>query len=198
MSNPGQSHWLAVKRIMRYIKGTINQSLTFTAKDGIVNDKLNVNVYSDADWAGDLDDRRSTTGYVVCIGNSTVIWSTKKQKTVSLSSAEAEYMALAAATQEAKWVNQFLCELFSVSGMSLSVDMSVHVDNQAAILMSKNDVYHDRTKHIDLRYHYVREAVQSGLYKLEWVSTDKQLADGFTKSLSSTIFNKHFSSIMNL
>jgi hypothetical protein len=66
MSNPGQSHWLAVKRIMRYIKGTINQSLTFTAKDGIVNDKLNVNVYSDADWAGDLDDRRSTTGYVVC------------------------------------------------------------------------------------------------------------------------------------
>ena len=160
MKNPGQAHWMAVKRILRYIKGTVNKPLVFTAKGGMVKDQLNVCVYSDADWAGDVDDRRSTSGHVVRIGDSTVIWSTKKQKTVSLSSAEAEYMALASATQEVKWVSQFLHELLDVSGMSLCVNMSVYVDNQAAMLISKNDVYHDRTKHIDIRYHYIRDASQ--------------------------------------
>ena len=126
-----------------------------------------------------------------------IIWSTKKQKTVSLSSAEAEYMALAATTQEVKWVNQFLHELLDVSRMSLYVNMSVYVDNQAAMLISKNDVYHDRTKHIDIRYHYIRDAIKSGLFKLVWVPTDKQLADGLTKALSINTFSKLTSFIMN-
>jgi hypothetical protein len=187
---------MAAKRILRYIKGTINKPLVFTAKGSVVKDQLYVHAYSDADWAGDVDDRRSTTGYVVRIGDSSVIWSTKKQKTVSLSSAEAEYMALAATTQEVKWVSQFLHELLHVSGMSLCVNMSVYVDNQAAMLISKNDVYHDRTKHIDIRYHFIRDAIKSGLCKLVWVPTDQQLADGLTKALSVITFTNLFSSIM--
>ena len=125
-----------------------------------------VAVFSDADWAGDVDDRRSTSGYVVRIGLSTVMWSTKKQKTVSLSSAEAEYMALSSAVQEVMWFRRFLCEMLNVSSMSVRVSMSVFVDNQAALHISKNDVYHDRTKHIDIRYHYVREALKDGLLQL--------------------------------
>ena len=196
MKNPGQAHWMAVKRILRYIKGTVNKPLVFIAKGSLVKDQLHVNAYSDADWAGDVDDRRSTTGYVVRLGDSSVIWNTKKQKTISLSSAEAEYMALASVTQEVKWVNQFLCELL-LPCMKLSVCMSVYVDNQAAILISKNDVYHDRTKHIDIRYHYIRDAVKSGLYNLQWVPTDAQLADGFTKPLATIRFDKLLSLVMN-
>ncbi|MGB9152505.1 MAG: reverse transcriptase domain-containing protein, partial [Alphaproteobacteria bacterium] len=195
MKNPGQAHWLAAKRILRYIKGTVNKALVFTSK-GITGNELYVSAYSDADWAGDIDDRRSTTGYVVRLGDSSVIWNTKKQKTISLSSAEAEYMALASVTQEVKWVNQFLCELL-LPCMKLSLCMSVYVDNQAAILISKNDVYHDRTKHIDIRYHFIRNAIKSNLYKIEWVPTDKQLADGFTKPLSTITFTKLFASVMN-
>ena len=106
-------------------------------------------------------------------------------------------MALACATQEVKWVHQFLREMLDASGLSVAVSMSVYVDNQAAILISKNDVYHDRTKHIDIRYHYVRDMVKSGLFKVEWVPTDQQLADGMTKGLGSTIFTNMFESIMN-
>jgi hypothetical protein len=196
---PGQAHWVAVKRILRYIKGTVNRPLVFRSKGALVNNnkELNVSVFTDADWAGDVDDRRSTSGHVVRIGSSSVIWSTKKQKTVSLSSAEAEYMALASAAQEVKWVHQFLHEMFDASRLPLVVNMSVYVDNQAAILISKNDVYHDRTKHIDIRYHYVRESVKSGLFKVEWVPTDQQLADGLTKGLGSNLFTSIFKSVMN-
>lgn len=195
MENPGQAHWLAVKRILRYIKGTVNKALVFTSK-GITGNQLYVSAYSDADWAGDIEDRKSTTGFVVRIGDSSVIWCTKKQKTVSLSSAEAEYMALAAVVQEVKWVNQFLCELL-MPYVKLSLCISVYVDNQAAIMISKNDVYHDRTKHIDIRYHFIRDAIKDGLFKIEWVSTEQQLADGFTKALSTITFNKLFHSVMN-
>jgi ribonuclease HI len=195
--NPGQAHWMAVKRIFRYLKGTINQPLVFIAKDTLLNGQLNVSVFSDADWAGDVDDRRSTSGYVVRIGQSTVMWSTKKQKTVSLSSAEAEYMALSTAVQEVMWLRRFLCEMLDVSGMSVRVCMSVFVDNQAALHISKNDVYHDRTKHIDIRYHFVREAVKDGLFQLLWVPTHQQLADGLTKALGTVLFAKLTSSVMN-
>ena len=152
--------------------------------------------YSDADWAGDIDDRRSTTGFVVRLGDSSVIWNTKKQKTISLSSAEAEYMALSSVTQEIKWVTQFLRELL-LPCMKMTPNVSVYVDNQAAILISKNDVYHDRTKHIDIRYHFVRDAIKDNLFKVEWVPTDEQLADGFTKALSTIMFTKLFKVVMN-
>jgi hypothetical protein len=195
MKNPGQAHWLAAKRILRYIKGTVNKPLVFTSK-GIGDNQVLVSAYSDADWAGDIDDRRSTTGYVVRLGDSCVIWNTKKQKTISLSSAEAEYMALSSVTQEVKWVNQFLCELL-LPCLHVSPSVCVYVDNQAAILISKNDVYHDRTKHIDIRYHFVRDAIKQNLFTIQWVPTDQQLADGFTKALSVATFTRLFKSVMN-
>ncbi len=108
-------------------------------------------------------------------------------------------MAFALATQEIKWVHQFLTEMFDASRLSnkLVVSMSVFVDNQAAILMSKNDVYHDRTKHIDIRYHFVRDAVKSGLFNIQWVPSDEQLADGMTKGLGAVIFERLFKLVMN-
>jgi Reverse transcriptase (RNA-dependent DNA polymerase) len=195
--NPGQVHWMAIKRILRYLKGTINQPLVFIGKDALLDGQLNVSVFSDADWAGDVDDCRSTSGCVVRIGQSTVMWSTKKQKTVSLSTAEAEYMALSSAVQEVMWLRQFLCEMLDVSGMSVRVGMSVFVDNQAALHISNKDVYHDRTKHINIRYHYVREAVKDGLFQLLWVPTHQQLADGLTKPLGTVLFAKLTSTLMN-
>jgi len=197
--NPGKAHWLAIKRILRYLKGTVslNQSLVFVAKDALINGQLNISVFSDADWAGDVDDCRSTSGCVVRIGKSTVMWSTKKQKTVSLSTAEAEYMALSSAVQEVMWLRQFLGEMLEVSGMSVRVSMSVFVDNQAALHISKNDVHHDRTKHINIRYHFVREAVKDGLFQLLWVPSHQQLADGLTKALGTVLFTKLISTLMN-
>ncbi len=127
----------------------------------------------------------------------TVMWATRKQKTVSLSSAEAEYMALSSAVQEVMWFRQFLCEMLDVSGMSVQLGVSVFVDNQAALLMSKNDVYHGRSKHIDIRYHYVREALKDGLFKLLWVPTHQQLADGLTKALGTVLFTKLTSTLMS-
>jgi Reverse transcriptase (RNA-dependent DNA polymerase) len=198
IKNPGNAHWQAAKRILRYIKGTVNKGLVFTSS-GISGNKLSVSAFSDSDWAGDVDDRRSTTGFVVRLGDSCVIWNTKKQKTISLSSAEAEYMALSSVTQEVKWVHQFLCELLTpCMKMGLQLDMTVYVDNQAAIRISKNDVYHDRTKHIDIRYHFVRQAVKDNLYKIEWVPTADQLADGFTKALAAPTFKRLFLSVMNM
>jgi hypothetical protein len=196
MENPGHEHWVAAKRILHYIKGTVNKALVFDAKDSLTGGILNISAYSDSNWAGDINDRKSTTGYIVQLGKSSVIWNTKKQKTVCLSSAEAEYMALSSTVQEVKWVAQFFKELL-LPCVKLVLCITVYVDNQAAILISKNDVYHDRTKHIDIRYHFVRDAVQEKLFIIKWVPTDYQLADGLTKALSTIKFTKLFNVVMN-
>lgn len=192
MKNPGPAHWTAAKRILRYVNGTLGKGLVFSG--GMCDGTLHVDAYSDADWAGDVDDRKSTSGYVVKLGNNVVSWATKKQKTVSLSSAEAEYMAIATASQEISWIKQLLSELLTTTGIRSEATLSV--DNQAALLISKNDLYHDRTKHIDIRYHFVRDHIKAGLLTVKWVSTHDQLADVFTKALPLVPFARLCSAIM--
>jgi ribosomal protein L12E/L44/L45/RPP1/RPP2 len=185
LSNPASSHLVAGKRILRYLKGTTSLGLTYRG-EGDINGIINVHAYTDADWAGDLEERKSTTGYLVMINKCVVSWMSKKQNTVALSTAEAEYMAISAAVQEIKWVRQLLDELsFTQSEPSLLLS-----DNQAAIAISENDVHHNRTKHIDIRHHFVREQIKNKVIQLKWVPSDIQLADLLTKGLSKVKFTQ--------
>ena len=173
-ADPRPTHWKAVKRVMRYLQGSKEAALTYKP----TNDTSMVG-FSDADWAGNLDDRRSTTGYVFRIGSGAVCWASKRQATVALSSTEAEYVALTQATKEAVWLRKLLASM----GYEQDVATTIHVDNQGAIALAKNSVYHARTKHIDIQYHFVREKVTDGNIKLEYCETEKMPADALTKAL---------------
>jgi hypothetical protein len=135
--------------------------------------------YTDADWAGNAADRRSTSGYAFSIGSAAIAWSSKKQPTVALSSTEAEYRGAAVATCEAIWVKRLLKELHE----EVSEPTVIYCDNLSSIQLAKNPVFHARTKHIEVHYHFVRERVLSGEVELKHVPTDRQVADIFTKAL---------------
>ncbi len=173
-NNPGRQHWMAVKRILRYLKETVNF--------GIKCDPKSVDLvgYSDADWAGDLDTRRSTTGYLFKLGSVPICWKSKRQPTVALSTAEAEYMALSMATQTAIWIRKLLND-FDVASVEPVV---IYEDNQGCIAMAKNPVNHERTKHIDIRYNFVRERVEDKTVVVKYLETTEMLADILTKGLS--------------
>jgi len=177
---PGEAHVKAAKRILRYVKGTSNYGILYDGKMG----KENIEAYVDSDYAKDLDGRRSTSGYVTILAGGVVTYSSKLQRTVALSSAEAEYMGLAHGTQEVL----FLRELVKEIGLSQNQTV-IHVDNQAAQQMAMNPVHHQRTKHIDVRYHFVRERIQTKEIELQHVSTKENLADIMTKGVTTGILN---------
>ncbi|UYV62003.1 hypothetical protein LAZ67_1007460 [Cordylochernes scorpioides] len=176
-SNPGRRHWQAAKHVLRYLHGSINLSLIYRRTDS--ND---VCAYSDADWARDIDDRRSNSGTAITIGHSLVIWKTSKQKCVSLSTMEAEYLALSQTTKEAVCIATILKELKFLSNFAFP--LIIHCDNRSAIDFFKNNVENNRSKHIDIRYHHVRERIISGEIKIVYIPTKENLADVFTKTLS--------------
>jgi hypothetical protein len=190
MANPGRVHWANLKRVLRYLRGTADSKLTFAAHvhprttDASETEVSLLEAYSDADWASDVDQRRSTTGYMVMVNGNLVAWSSKKQPTVALSTAEAEYMGMSAATEELLWTMQFLSEL----GIQAKKPMVLFTDNQAARAIGKNEVSSQRTKHIDIRHHFVREQVALQQLEIKWIPTTEQLADLLTKSLAKPIF----------
>jgi len=173
--NPGELHWKRVKRILRYLKGTMNYSLVLGSKDS----SLKLTGFCDADWGGDHDNRRSTTGFLFTLAGSAVSWSSKLQRTVAQSSCEAEYMAAGEATKEAKWLTQLLSDL----GHSMTSPTIIFSDNQGAIDLSRNPGHHHRTKHIDIRHHFIREVQEAGVIALKFIPTNEQPADMLTKSL---------------
>ena len=180
--DPTEEHWVAVKHIMRYLRGTGDMGLLY---DG--NEETTTCVgCSDANWAGDLDDRKSTSGYVFQISNAAISGRSKKQSCVALSTAEAEYMALASATQEAIWLQQLLTDLKSKP----NGPMLIFEDNQAAICMAKSAQYHGRAKQIDIKYHFIREHIAKATVKLEYCPSEEMIADIFTKGLSAALFTK--------
>lgn len=136
--------------------------------------------YCDADYAGDLNGRRSTTGYVFKYGSSAISWCSKLQPTVSLSTTEAEYRAAAMAAQECVW----LTRLFEDLNQRIKYQVQMLCDNMSAIKLAENPVFHARTKHIEIHYHFIREKVLKGEIKMEWIDTVEQVADAFTKSVS--------------
>ncbi|KAM3214769.1 hypothetical protein ACQJBY_066994 [Aegilops geniculata] len=172
---PSTTHWTAVKRILRYLKFSEGLGLQITKSSSML-----VTAYSDADWAGCIDDRRSTGGFAVFLGSNLVSWSARKQATVSRSSTEAEYKALANATAEVMWIQTLLYEL----GIKVPKAARLWCDNIGATYLSANPVLHARTKHIEVDFHFVRERVARKLLDIQFIPTGDQLADGFTKPLT--------------
>jgi hypothetical protein len=175
---------VAAKRIMRYMRATTDYGLQYTADSDSMSSDVTVSAYCDADWGGDLDDRKSTTGFCVFINGNIVSWATKKQPTVALSSAEAELMAIVEVVKEVMWYLHVLTEM----KRKVRKPIIINVDNQSSMKISENDTEHDRSKHIDIKHHFVREQIKSGIIKLQWVSTTEQLADIFTKPLGTLPF----------
>lgn len=174
LHSPTTVHWTAVKRILRYLKHTLGTGLKIRK-----NSSMLVSAFSDADWAGSVDDRRSTSGFAVFLGCNLVSWSARKQATVSRSSTEAEYKSLANATAEVIWIQTLLQELRVPSPPAAQL----WCDNIGATYLSANPVFHARTKHIEVDYHFVRERVAQKLLNVRFISTIDQVADGFTKAL---------------
>ena len=183
MTKPGQQHWTGVKRVLRYIKGTLNFSLKF---ESIGEMQIRLSGYADADWAGDVDTRKSTSGYVFRIGSSTVSWSSKRQTVVALSTTEAEYVSLSYATQETVWLRKLLGSI----GFDQHKSTILHEDNQSTIALIKNPKHHARTKHIDIKYHFIRQSVDTNCIEVKYCCTDNMIADIMTKSLPRPKFEK--------
>ena len=177
MSNPGPDHFKSLNYIWKYLLNSINYELVFNNKE-----KPILQGFADADWGGDYPTRKSTTGYVFTFGNTTTSWASKLQKTVALSSCEAEYMALKDAIKEYFWLNYIFDQIVMLS--DFKSENILFTDSQSAIALAKNPEHHSRTKHIDIQYHFVRESIQDGKILLKYLPTDMQVADGLTKPLS--------------
>jgi hypothetical protein len=176
--NPKAKHWTAIKRILRYLKGTINHSLVYQDDPEDEKNQETLQTFTDSDWASNAH-RKSISGYVVMLSGGAVAWSSKKQTTVALSTAEAEYIAATHAAKQILWQTQFLQEL----GIEQPVTAKMFSDNQATISISKNPEFHARTKHIDINLHFLRDLVEEERVALEHVASEANLADIFTKTL---------------
>ena len=179
MANPGKAHWHAVKWIFRYLRGTIDTCLEFGRQEDTLCG------YVDSDLAGDLDQRRSLTGYVFTIGGGAVSWKATLQPTVALSTTEAEFMAITEAIKESIWLRALVGELHSCQGATI-----VHSDSQSAVHLTKDPMHHERTKHIDVCYHFVRDIVAQGEIIVHKISTEENPADMLTKTLPAAKFKK--------
>ncbi|GJX48946.1 hypothetical protein Tco_0275791 [Tanacetum coccineum] len=172
-AKPTEKHLLAVKRIFCYLKGTVNRGLWY-AKDS----SIALTAFADADHAGCQDTRRSTSRSAQLLGDRLVSWSSKKQKSTAISSTEAEYIALSGCCAQILWMRSQLTDY----GLRFN-KIPLYCDNKSAIALCCNNVQHSRSKHIDIRYHFIKEQVEQGVVELYFVSTDYQLADIFTKAL---------------
>ena len=174
MNGPTEEHMEAVNRILRYLKMTPGKGLYFRK-----NTRKDIEVFVDADWAGSITDRRSTSGYCTYVWGNLVTWRSKKQPVVSRSSAEAEFRAMALGICEGIWLERLMREL----GILTSEPMKVFCDNQSAINIAKNLVHHDRTKHVEIDRHFIKEKIENGTVSLLYTPTSQQIADILTKAL---------------
>lgn len=172
-----QTHWVALKRVFRYLAGTIDTGIVYSPK----SENFELIGFADADYASDTVTRKSTSGFVVTLGNSPISWASRLQKSVAQSTTEAEYVAIADCTKDILWYIQLFKEL----SIPILPPIKIMSDNQGAILLTKNSVFHKRTKHIDVRFHAIRDYQDQGLIKVYYTPTDQQPADMLTKSLCS-------------
>ncbi|WP_248788860.1 Ty1/Copia family ribonuclease HI, partial [Escherichia coli] len=168
--NPGESHWTAVKNILKYLRRTKDAFLVFGGEDELV-----VRGYTDASFQSDKDDFRSQSGYVFCIGGGAVSWKSSKQETVADSTTESEYIAASDAVKEAVWIKKFITELGVVP--SIVDPIELYCDNNGAIAQAKEPRSHQRSKHILRRYHLIREIIERGDVRICRTSTDSNIAD---------------------
>lgn len=173
-TNPGKAHWAAIKRVFRYLSGTIGKKLVYEHKP------TEILGYCDADYAGNLDTRQTTTGYVFLFQEAALSWASKLQKRITLSSTESEYIAMVSASKESIWLKQLQLELFPTSPKS----MLLYCDNKSAIHVATNNSYSDATKHIDVKTKFLHQMVENKEIELRHVPTDEMIADALTKALS--------------
>ena len=173
LANPGKEHWMAVKWILRYLRGTSKVCLFFG------NGKPMLDGFTDADMAGDVDSRKSTSGYLMTFAGGAVAWQSRLQKCVALSTTEAEFIAITEACKEVLWLKKFLQELRLKQERYI-----LFCDSQSAIHLSKNSSFHVRSKHIDVRYHWIRDVLEMKLLQLEKIHTDNNPSDMMTEALS--------------
>lgn len=189
MHAPTQFHWAAVKRILRYLRGTVNCGLLIRQASSLALQAFSdatssLVAFSDADWAGCPDDRRSTGGFAIYLGSNLISWTSRKQRTVSRSSTESEYKALADTVAELTWLQALLREL----GIRAPAAPILWCDNLGATYLSANPVFHARTKHVEVDFHFVREKVAQGGLRLQFIYTKDQIADIFMKPLPTPRF----------
>lgn len=175
-NDPGMPHWEALVTVARYVVSTQDTALVFDGSES----KLDLVGYSDADWAGDVDERRSTSGIVIKLGNASISWSSRQQNCVTLSSAEAEYLALGELTKEVVWIRKVLRDC----GIEQSSPTTLYSDNQAAIALAKKDAPNKRTKHIDVKFKYIYENIERKNIAVEYKGTKEMVADALTKAVS--------------
>ena len=177
---PKQCHYSTAMKIVKYIKGTVDVGLWYSKYDG-----LELHGYSDADLAGCRIDRKSTSGTCQFLGNKLVSWMSKKQTSIAISTAEAEYVAAGSCCAQLLWMQQQLRDYDVICKESV-----IHCDNMSAIQITQNPVFHSRTKHIDIRHHFIRDHVEKKNVRLEYEPTETNTADILTKALAETRFNE--------
>ena len=186
-ANPGMKQWRAVKRILRYLKGTIDYSLCYQGKE------LRLVGYSYVDWAGDLDEHKSISGYTFLLNNGAITWRSKKQTYIALSTMEAEFVACSVAVQEAVWLRRFLQSLGIVKGSSEPT--IVYSDSQDAIAYVKDLKYHGRTKHINTKNNFIRDITARKEVFIKYIPTREMVDDPFTKPIPKEMFSVHVKSL---
>jgi hypothetical protein len=178
MVEPRKKHWVATKYVLRYLRGTMEYGLRY------LGDEVKLQGYIDSDWASSVVDRKSTLGCFFSLGSMMISWFSRKQTSVALSSTEAEYMAISMTSCVAIWLRKLLAGLFDQE-----LDpMVICCDNKSCFKLSGNPVFHDRSKHIEIRYHFIQDKVQKGAMKFQYIPTDQQVADILTKPLEKGKF----------
>ena len=181
MATPLDSHWVAVKRILRYLKGSVSHGLHIQAAPS--SKPFLIKALCDSDWASDLDDRRSTSGAAIYFGPNLVSWWSKKQTVVARSSTKAEYRSLASAATEITWIHTLLAKLVVSSAMP-----ALYCDNQSAVAVTHNPVLHSRTEHVEIDVFFVKEKVLTQQLQVFHIHATDQWADALTKPLSPSRF----------
>jgi len=189
MDGASPAHVKELKRMIEFLHWERSKGLRIKSDH---EEKWKVLAYSDSDFAGDKDDRKSVTGYVILLCNVPVSWKSKGQPNVTLSSTEAEYVALCETVREIKFISQLLNTL----NIQYERPIKVQVDNIGAVFLSKNKTSGERTKHIDVKYHFIREQINDGLIQVDFVRSEENLADIFTKNLSGEKYIYHASKLL--
>ena len=182
-SNPGNDHWMALKHILKYLRGTKDKFLIYGGGE------LQVNGYTDSDFQSDPDDRKSTSGFVFTLNGAAVSWKCSKQGSTADSTTEAEYIAASEAAKEAVWIRNFITELGVVPSIENAIPL--HCDNSGAVAQAKEPRAHQKSKHVERKYHIIREIVSRGDIIVCKIRSEDNVADLLTKALTPRVFDKH-------
>lgn len=192
---PTVHHWNAVLRVFKYLKGTANFKIQYKSGDPAL---LGLLGYCDADYGGDIEDRRSVSRHLFLLGRGPITWNSTKQRCVSMSTTEAEYIALSEACKQGQWIRALLKELQCTQFIQQSLATPILSDNQGYIALARDPIAHSRTKHIDIRYHYIRDLISFGKTSVDYIRTEDMKADMLTKPLPLATYNRCIEGLFTL